>query len=59
MIFVLPLVVILIVIYFGASTYRLKKWRQEHRRWMNLASGLLMIVLGSVLIAHYAYGWYL
>ncbi len=59
MIFVLPLVVILIVIYFGASTYRLKKWRQEQRRWMNLASGLLMIVLGGFLIAYYAYGWYL
>ena len=58
-IFVLPLVLILTAISLGASTYRLKKWRQEQRRWMNLASGLLMIVLGGFLIAYYAYGWYL
>jgi len=58
-IFVLPLLVILIAIYFGASTHRLKMWRQDQRRWMNLASGLLMIALGSFLIAYYAFGWYL
>lgn len=58
-IFVLPLVMILTAVYLGASTYRLKKWRQEQRRWMNLALGLLMIGLGGFLIAHYTYGWYL
>lgn len=58
-IFVLPLVVILAAIYFGASTLKLKRWRQEQRRWMNLASGTLMIGLGALLIAYYRLEWYL
>ena len=58
-IFVLPLIIILLAIYFGASTMRLKKWRQENRRWMNLASGILMISLGALLIAYYKLEWFL
>lgn len=58
-IFVLPLLVILLMIYFGASTLKLKRWRQERRKWMNLASGLLMILLGSLLILYYRMEWYL
>lgn len=58
-IFVLPLLVILFMIYFGASTLKLKRWRQEKRKWMNLASGLLMISLGSLLILYYKLEWYL
>jgi len=58
-IFVLPLLIILLLIYFGASTLVMKKWRQEKRKWMNLASGLLMIFLGAVLIWFYQSGWYL
>jgi len=58
-IFVLPLLIILLLIYFGASTLVMKKWRQEKRRWMNLASGLLMIFLGAWLIWFYQSGWYL
>lgn len=57
-IFVLPLVVILVMIYYGATTLRLKKWREAKRKWMNLASGLLMIVLGVFLILYYALGWH-
>lgn len=58
-IFVLPLLIILLLIYFGASTLVMKKWRQEKRKWMNLASGLLMIFLGALLIWFYQSGWYL
>ena len=58
-IFVLPLLIILIMIYFGASTLRLKEWRLGKRKWMNLATGLLMISLGALLIAYYRLGWYL
>lgn len=57
LIFVLPLVIILFMIYFGASTFALKRWRQERRKWMNLGSGLLMIGLGSLLILYYRIGW--
>ncbi len=56
-IFVLPLVAILVVLAFGSSTTRLKRWRQDNRRWMNLATGMLMIGLGALLIVHYALGW--
>lgn len=57
-VFVLPLVVILGMIYCGASTAAMKKWRQANRKWMNLASGLLMLGLGALLILHYQFGWY-
>ncbi len=58
-IFVLPLLVILLMIYFGASTLRLKEWRLGKRKWMNLVTGLLLISLGALLIAYYRFGWYL
>ena len=59
LIFILPLLGILLLIYFGASTLKMKQWRIDNRKWMNLASGLLMISLGSLLIAYYRLGWYL
>ena len=58
-IFILPLLGILILIYFGDSTLKMKEWRIENRKWMNLASGILMISLGTLLIAYYRLGWYL
>ncbi len=58
-IFVLPLLAVVLLIYFGASTLKLKQWRMEKRKWMNLATGLLMIALGGLLIAYYRLGWYL
>jgi cytochrome c biogenesis protein CcdA len=59
LIFVAPLVAILFMIYFGSSTMIMKRWRQENRRWMNLASGLVMIGLGVFLIGHYRLGWFM
>lgn len=58
LIFVLPLFIILLMIYFGFSTRALKKWRQSKRGWMNLGSGILMLVLGLFLILNYHLGWY-
>lgn len=58
-IFVLPLLVILILLYYGTATTKLKIWRQKNRKWMNLSTGLLMISLGALLIAYYQLGWYL
>lgn len=58
-IFVLPLLIILFMIYFGTSTLRLKEWRIGKRKWMNLATGSLMVFLGVFLIAYYRLGWYL
>lgn len=58
-IFVLPLIAVLLLIYFGASTLRLKQWRQTKRKWMNLSSGMLMISLGTLLILYYQLGWHI
>ena len=58
-VFILPLLFILFMIYFGASTLKMKQWRQSRRKWMNLASGSLMLVLGTLLVAYYRFGWYL
>ena len=44
--FVLPLIVILFVIYFGVSPEKAEKWRKSKRKWMKLFSGLLMVGLG-------------
>ncbi|NOS80326.1 MAG: hypothetical protein HOP32_01935 [Nitrospira sp.] len=57
-IFVLPLLIILVSLYCGASTLRMKKWRENERKWMNLSSGVLMILLGTFLILYYTLGWY-
>ena len=59
LVFVVPLVVIVVLLYSGAATFRLKRWRQENRKWMNLASGCLMLALGGFLIAYYGLRWYL
>ena len=59
LVFVLPLAVIVALLYSGAAAFRLKRWRQENRKWMNLASGCLMLALGGFLIAYYGLGWYL
>jgi len=46
LIFVLPLLIILFVVYFGVSPERAEKWRKSKRKWMKLVSGLLMVGLG-------------
>jgi len=58
-IFVAPLITILLLIYFGSSTLRMKQWREKQRKWMNFAAGLLMISLGGLLILFYVLDWYL
>lgn len=58
-IFVIPLIAILLLIYYGSSTAQLKKWRQKKRKWMNLASGVLMVSLGTLLTLYYKLGWHL
>lgn len=58
-IFVTPLFAILLLINFGSSTLRMKQWREMQRKWMNLAAGILMILLGILLILFYVLDWYL
>ncbi|MBI5398828.1 GAP family protein [Candidatus Woesearchaeota archaeon] len=49
-IFVLPLIVILALAYLGTSVHTIHTWKQKHRKWMRLATGLIMVALGVLLI---------
>ncbi|NOZ81211.1 MAG: hypothetical protein GXP63_06085 [DPANN group archaeon] len=50
LIFVLPLVVILLLVYFGVKAEQIKDWKQENRKWMRLFTGIVLIVLGVFLL---------
>ena len=49
-IFVMPLVVILLMVYFGMKIQSLKRWKQDNRGYMRLATGVILIGLGWLLI---------
>ncbi|MDP1694298.1 MAG: GAP family protein [Candidatus Woesearchaeota archaeon] len=55
-IFVLPLIVILFLAYFGVSTKKMKDWKDKEKKWMRLAIGLVLIALGAILIL-WGNGW--
>ena len=50
LIFVLPLVIILLLVFFGMKVKKIQEWKQKEKRWMRLFIGLLMIALGVLLI---------
>lgn len=50
LIFVLPLVTILIMSLFGTRVHNIKKWKFRYRKYMRLAAGIIMILLGLLLI---------
>jgi cytochrome c biogenesis protein CcdA len=52
-IFVLPLLIILVLAYFGVSTKSMKKWKQSKRKWMRLGMGILLVLLGIFIIGYY------
>ncbi len=45
-IFVLPLIVILLLVYREMSTDKFEAWRQKHKKTMRLLTGLMLIALG-------------
>ena len=50
-IFVLPLVVILLMVYWGyTKVASLKRWKQENRTFMRLSVGVILIFLGWLLM---------
>ena len=49
-IFVMPLVVILLMVYFGMKVQHLKRWKQDNRGYMRFAMGIILIFLGWLLI---------
>ncbi|MBI2652921.1 hypothetical protein HYX00_05645 [Candidatus Woesearchaeota archaeon] len=49
-IFILPLIVILLMVYFGFKIQSIKRWKQNNRTYMRLATGIILIFLGWLLI---------
>lgn len=49
-IFVLPLIIILIGVFFGVKTETVQAWKNSKKKWMRLVIGLVMIALGILLI---------
>lgn len=49
-IFVMPLIVILFMVYFGMKVQHLKRWKQDNRAYMRFATGIILIFLGWLLI---------
>ena len=52
-IFVLPLIIILFMAYFVISNKRMKAWKQSNRKWMRLAIGIVLVLLGLFIIGFY------
>lgn len=50
LIFVLPLFVILLGVYFGISPERVHGWSEGRKKFMRLALGLIMIALGLAML---------
>lgn len=51
LIFVLPLIIILLAVYFGFSAEKAEKLRLEKRKWLRLIMGIAMILLGVAMLA--------
>ncbi len=49
-IFVLPLIVILFMVYFGLKVQHVKRWKQKNRIYMRFATGIILVILGWLLI---------
>ena len=49
-IFVMPLVVILLMVCYGLKIQSLKRWKQNNRTYMRLATGVILVFLGWLLI---------
>ncbi len=49
-IFVLPLIIILLLVFFGKRITDVKMWKHRNRAYMRLLTGLLLIFLGWLLI---------
>ncbi|MBI2137019.1 hypothetical protein HYU12_00705 [Candidatus Woesearchaeota archaeon] len=50
LVFILPLFIILGMVFFGATSKSMEKWRKEHRGLMRLGIGLFLLALGLYMI---------
>ena len=51
LVFILPLIVIIVMAYFGTTSERLEAWRKKHRGLMRLVVGLFLVALGGYMIS--------
>jgi cytochrome c biogenesis protein CcdA len=52
--FVLPLVLITLLMYFGfASVEKMTEWKEKNLRRLHLVAGLIMLILGIIVV----FGW--
>jgi len=51
-IFILPLLTIVLMVYYGVKTDAVKEWKTDKRRWMRLIMGIVMLLLGVLLIMY-------
>jgi len=56
LIFVLPLVIISILVYHGTHLTNILDWKESKKKWMRLATGIVMVALGVFLIYYYIVG---
>lgn len=49
-IFILPLLIILLLVYFGVSAETVSAWKNSKKKWMRLFIGIILIALGIALI---------
>lgn len=54
LIFVFPLLIILLTVYFGFSARKAEEIRVKERKWLRLVMGLAMIILGLAMLL----GWF-
>lgn len=51
LIFVLPIITILVLVYRGMAIKRIEGWRRKHRRTSRMLIGLLLIGLGHLIVS--------
>jgi cytochrome c biogenesis protein CcdA len=56
LIFVLPLIAIVLIAYYGTKTEKITKWVECNKKVMRLLAGVVMVVL-AVYLLNSVYGW--
>ena len=51
LIFVLPLILILLIVYWGGTPERMEVFRSGSRGWVRLVMGLVMVALGAAMLS--------
>ena len=53
LIFILPMSIVVLAMYWGLPPEKAKQWRQQKIRLLHLIAGIILVLLGVVLLA----GW--